>query len=56
MNTKRTAGVCDEQIDIDKIYEIWDWADKFKVSAERLRSAVLAAGRSVSAVRSYLKK
>jgi hypothetical protein len=43
-------------INIDKAYELWDWADKLKVSAERLKQAVLTVGRSASAVRLFLKK
>lgn len=45
----------DQFIDIDNAYELWDWADKFKVSAERLRVAVQTVGRSSSAVKSFLK-
>ena len=44
------------QIDIDNPHELWDWADKFKVSAERLKLAVLTVGRSVEQVRTFLKK
>ena len=43
-------------IDIEKSYELWDWADKLKVSAESLKRAVLTVGKSVVAVRSFLKK
>ena len=46
----------EKQIDIDKSYELWDWADKLKVSAAKLKQAVLTVGRSVSAVRKFLKK
>jgi hypothetical protein len=44
------------QINLGTSYELWDWADKLKVSAERLKLAVNAVGNSVSQVRRYLKR
>ncbi|RZL48383.1 MAG: DUF3606 domain-containing protein [Pedobacter sp.] len=43
-------------IDIDKAYELWDWAAKFKVSAETLKKAVREVGNRETAVRIFLKK
>ena len=43
-------------INISKPYELWDWADKLKVSAESLKRAVLEVGNSLNEVRAYLKK
>ena len=42
-------------IDITKPYEVWDWANKLKVSAERLKQAVLEVGGSLHKVSAYLK-
>ncbi|RZK55157.1 MAG: DUF3606 domain-containing protein [Pedobacter sp.] len=44
------------QINIEKPYELWDWAAELKVSAERLKKAVLTVGKSVYAVKLFLKK
>ena len=51
-------GRCEKEvlIDIENVYELWDWANKLKVSAERLKNAVLTVGKSASSVRSFLKK
>ncbi|MFN0256500.1 DUF3606 domain-containing protein [Pedobacter ureilyticus] len=43
-------------IDVAKPYELWDWADKLKVSADSLKQAVLEVGDSLDKVRAYLKK
>ncbi|MGF1924642.1 MAG: DUF3606 domain-containing protein [Bacteroidia bacterium] len=45
----------DQFIDIDNAYELWDWADKLKVSAECLRVAVQTVGSSSSAVKFFLE-
>ncbi|TCC88072.1 DUF3606 domain-containing protein [Pedobacter frigiditerrae] len=44
------------QINIEKPYELWDWAAELHVSAERLKKAVLTVGKSVRAVKLFLKK
>jgi len=43
-------------IDVAKPYELWDWADKLKVSAACLKQAVLKVGNSLSEIKAYLKK
>ncbi len=43
-------------IDINSAYELWDWAAKFKVSAEKLKQAVEIVGKSPDAVKVFLKK
>jgi hypothetical protein len=44
------------QINIEKAYELWDWAAELQVSAERLKQAVLTVGKSVKEVKLFLKK
>ncbi|WP_316786795.1 DUF3606 domain-containing protein [Pedobacter frigiditerrae] len=44
------------QINIEKPYELWDWAAELQVSTERLKKAVLTVGKSVYAVKLFLKK
>ena len=44
------------QINIDKPYELWDWAAELQVSAERLKQAVLVVGKSVRDVKLFLKR
>lgn len=43
-------------IDIAKPHELWDWANKLRISADCLKQAVLEVGTSLNEVRAYLKK
>ena len=52
-NSNQNNATC---IDVAKPYELWDWADKLKVSADRLKQAVLKVGNSLNEVKAYLKK
>lgn len=52
-NSVQNNQIC---IDVAKPYELWDWADKLKVSADSLKQAVLEVGGSLNKVRAYLKK
>ncbi|SOD14072.1 DUF3606 domain-containing protein [Pedobacter xixiisoli] len=52
-NSVQNNQIC---VDVAKPYELWDWADKLKVSAHSLKQAVLEVGGSLNKVRAYLKK
>ncbi len=44
------------RINLDERYEVRYWMEALKVSEERLREAVKAAGNSTEAVRQHLSK
>lgn len=52
-NNTQNNQIC---IDVAKPYELWDWANKLKVSADSLKQAVLKVGGCLNEVRAYLKK
>ncbi len=53
---KMNQKINEPQINIEKPYELWDWAAELQVSTERLKKAVLTVGKSVYAVKLFLKK
>jgi len=56
MENLNNSTAQEKLIDIEKAYELWDWAAKFKVSAEALKKAVQAVGKSPKAVKAFLKR
>ena len=57
MDDKQKVGSPDrELINVHEPYEVRYWAEKFNVTAEELKEAVEAAGRSAEAVAKHLHK
>ena len=50
----KSGGQDRTRINIAEDYEVRDWAKKFGVSSEQLKSAVKAVGTSADAVKQYL--
>lgn len=53
-NKSMTGGQDRSRINVNEDYEVQDWKNKFKVSADRLREAVNAVGDRAEAVEEYL--
>ena len=56
MDTKTKILTINDEIDVRKPAELSYWADKFEVTNVKLKAAVNAAGPSVKAVETYLRK
>lgn len=51
----KTGGQDRNKISLSEDYEVRDWAKKFGVTAEQLKTAVKAVGNDAKAVEQYLK-
>lgn len=51
----KSGGQDRSRISLSEDYEVRDWAKKFGVSAEELKSAVRAVGNDAQAVQAHLK-
>lgn len=55
-NTSKTGTPDSKTINLNEDYEVTYWTKEFNVSQDELKNAVDAVGKSVDAVRKYLKK
>lgn len=55
-NTRQSGSPDSKRINVEQEHELRYWTKELNVTPERLREAVKAAGTSVEAVRTYLKK
>jgi len=57
MDNKQHVGNPDRsRINVNEDYELKDWAEKFGVTKEQLKTAVRAVGDNAQKVEEYLKK
>jgi hypothetical protein len=52
----KSGGQDRKRISLSEDYEVRDWASKFGVTPEQLKSAVQAVGNDAEAVQAHLKK
>jgi hypothetical protein len=57
MDSKEKIGSPDrERINVNEVYELQYWSEKFGITRDELIAAVKAAGTSVKDVEAYLNK
>lgn len=56
MDNKQNVGSPDrDRINVNEVYELQYWSNKFQVTHDALKAAVQAVGTSIKPVEEYLK-